>query len=47
MPSGNILFIENPKKIFEKIKSFCEKEDVILLESRVPAELIKQLVMSE
>jgi len=47
MPSGNILFIENPKKIFEKIKSFCEKGDVILLESRVPAELIKQLVMSE
>jgi UDP-N-acetylmuramoyl-tripeptide--D-alanyl-D-alanine ligase len=39
MPSGNILFIENPKEIFKKIKSFCQSGDVILLESRVPSEL--------
>ena len=38
-------FLENPKEIFEKIKSFC-KEDVVLLESRVPDELIKRLTIS-
>lgn len=37
------LFIENPKEIFKKIKSFCKPDDVVLLESRVPRELIKQL----
>ncbi|MDP1538517.1 MAG: Mur ligase family protein [bacterium] len=49
---NNILFLENPQEIFEKIKSFLErdlsseasaKEDVILLESRVPNQLIRQL----
>jgi len=40
---GYILFLENPKEIFEKIKSFCSPGDAILLESRVPEELIKQL----
>jgi hypothetical protein len=35
------MFLENPKEIFEKIKNFCKEEDIILLESRVPAELIK------
>jgi len=44
MPSGNILFIENPKEIFKKIKSFCQSGDVILLESRVPSQLISSLV---
>jgi len=39
-----VLFIENPKKIFEKIKSFCEEGDIILLESRVPSQLIRLLV---
>ena len=46
LPEGRapeILFIEDPKEIFEKIKSFCQPGDVILLESRVPDELIKQL----
>ncbi|PIR02133.1 MAG: hypothetical protein CO031_02640 [Candidatus Nealsonbacteria bacterium CG_4_9_14_0_2_um_filter_37_38] len=46
-------FIENPKDIFEKIKNFLggdlssealAKEDVVLLESRVPNQLIKQLL---
>jgi UDP-N-acetylmuramyl pentapeptide synthase len=45
MPSGNILFIEDPKEIFEKIKNFCQPGDVILLESRVPDELIKRLII--
>ena len=53
-PQGGaeVLFVENPQEIFEKIKSFLEgdlsseasaKEDVILLESRVPDQLIRQL----
>ena len=36
--------IENPKEIFEKIKSFCREGDVVLLESRVPPQLIKSLL---
>jgi len=64
MNKDNILFIENPKKTFEKIKSFTKKddlpsdlsveasakvevlakEDVVLLESRVPNQLISLLV---
>jgi len=45
MNSENILFIENQKEIFEKIKSFCKEGDTILLESRLPSELIKQLTL--
>ena len=41
----NILFIENPKEIFEKIKTFCQPGDIVLLESRVPGELIQQLTI--
>ena len=41
----NALFIENPKEILEKIKSFCQEGDVVLLESRVPRELMKQLTI--
>ena len=43
MNKENILFIENPKKIFEKIKEFCQSNDVVLLESRVPKELLRLL----
>ena len=41
----NALFIENPKEILEKIKSFCQEGDVVLLESRVPGQLMKQLII--
>lgn len=41
----NALFIENPKEILEKIKSFCQEGDVVLLESRVPGQLMKQLTI--
>lgn len=34
------LFLENPQEIFEKIKSFCTIGDVVILESRVPGQLI-------
>jgi len=44
MPRENILFLENPKEIFEKIKSFCQPGDIILLESRVPTQLISTLI---
>ncbi len=40
----NALFMENPKEILEKIKSFCKEGDIVLLESRVPNQLIKQLI---
>jgi len=40
----NILFIENPKEIFEKIKNFCSHGDVVLLESRMPSQLINLLI---
>jgi UDP-N-acetylmuramoyl-tripeptide--D-alanyl-D-alanine ligase len=43
--SRNILFLENPKQIFEKIKEFYRENDVVLLESRVPELLIKQLLV--
>ena len=38
-----IVYIENAKQIFEKIKSFCKKGDVILLEGRLPEKLIELL----
>lgn len=39
-----VLFMENPNKIFEKIKSFAKEGDVVLLESRVPSQLIDLLI---
>lgn len=39
------IFIENPNKIFEKIKDFATEGDTVLLESRVPIRLIKQLII--
>ena len=32
-----VVFMENPKEIFEKIKEFCREGDIIFLESGVPA----------
>lgn len=34
------IFMEDPKEIFEKIKSFSKEGDIVLLESRVPGKLI-------
>ncbi len=44
-PQGRaeVLLIEDSKEIFEKIKKFNGKDDIILLESRVPKLLIEQL----
>jgi len=44
MREENILFIEDPKLIFEKIKKFNGKDDIILLESRIPQPLINQVI---
>lgn len=43
MSKENILFIEKPRDIFEKIQSFTKTKDVILLESRVPEQLLQFL----
>ncbi len=40
----SILFLEDPKEIFEKIKSTTSIGDVVLLESRVPSQLINLLI---
>ena len=42
-PLETFLFIDDPEKIFEKIKKFNQPEDIILLESRVPKQLIELL----
>jgi len=43
MPAENILFLENPREIFERIKTFCKEGDVVLLEGRIPREVIELL----
>ena len=47
-PQGGaeVLFIDNPKEILGKIKSFVSEDDYLLLESRVPAVLFKELIGS-
>jgi UDP-N-acetylmuramoyl-tripeptide--D-alanyl-D-alanine ligase len=42
--SEKVIFIDNPKKIFEKVKEFTKEGDVILLESRVPKKLTSLLL---
>lgn len=44
MPAENIIFSDKPKNIIEKIKRFASPNDTILLESRVPKELINELI---
>jgi UDP-N-acetylmuramoyl-tripeptide--D-alanyl-D-alanine ligase len=45
--SAKAVFLEDPKKIFEKIKSFCQAGDIILLDGRLPKETIKLLEHGE
>jgi len=49
VPQGSIeiMFIEDPQKIFEKIEDFTGTEDIILLQSRVPKELIDLLTKTQ
>ena len=44
MAPDNILLLEKPKEIFEKLKDFNTPGDIVLLESRVPQPLVKMLV---
>jgi len=37
------VLMENPEEIFKKIKSFCKKDDLVILESRVPGKLVSLL----
>ncbi|MDD5145291.1 MAG: Mur ligase family protein [Candidatus Pacebacteria bacterium] len=41
-----ILFLENPKEIFAKIMGVVKEGDAVLLESRVPKEVVEQLTGS-
>ena len=43
MREDDILFLENPREIFEKIKNFNQLEDIILLEGRLSKELLEIL----
>lgn len=43
MLSDKIIFSENPKEIFNLITTFCKENDTLLLEGRVPSELVKLL----
>jgi UDP-N-acetylmuramoyl-tripeptide--D-alanyl-D-alanine ligase len=43
MKKENIIFMEEPGKIFNRLRPFLKKENVILLESRVPQELFNIL----
>jgi len=39
-----VIFMEDPDKILEKVKSFIKERDVVLLESRLPQKLINLLL---
>lgn len=39
----DVLFLSDPDSIIKKIKSFAKPGDVVLLESRVPNKVIKNL----
>jgi len=43
----NILFLDSPEKIFEKLKPDCVAPNVILLQSRVPEKLINLLLLNK
>lgn len=46
MKEESVLFLEKPIGIYKKIESYLAPENVILLESRVPETLIRQLATS-
>lgn len=39
-----IILIERPREIIEKLRGFCGAGDTVLLEGRVPKEIIRQLI---
>lgn len=46
MPEDKIIFLDQPKYILEKIKHFTNSEDVVLLEGRLPKQIINILISS-
>ncbi|MEK7542239.1 MAG: UDP-N-acetylmuramoyl-tripeptide--D-alanyl-D-alanine ligase [Patescibacteria group bacterium] len=46
MEEGQILFQEDPQKIFDMIKNINQQSDVLLLESRVPLPLLESLKLN-
>ncbi|HJN62158.1 MAG TPA: Mur ligase family protein [Candidatus Parcubacteria bacterium] len=44
-PKENILYIEDPKKIIEKIKEFSKPGDIVLLEGRIPLKTKLSLII--
>ena len=44
-PEDKILFSDKAKEIFSLVTTFCKKGDAVLLEGRVPNEVIKLLVV--
>ena len=43
MTEENIIYSENSKEIFERIKNLCHEGDVILLEGRIPSAIVESL----
>lgn len=43
MSPENIVLLENPKEIFSKITTFCSSGDTVLLEGRVPSQVVALL----
>jgi len=41
------IFLKDSKKIFERIKEFSGKDDIILLEGRIPREILQFLIKNE
>jgi UDP-N-acetylmuramoyl-tripeptide--D-alanyl-D-alanine ligase len=44
MKPENILFLEKPKEILEKVKDFNQENDVMLLEGRISKEILGKLI---
>jgi len=47
MNKEGIVFIDQPKKIAETIKNFCQEKDIVLLEGRVPSGLVDLLILPQ
>ena len=43
MEDSKVIFSEKPQEILHAITTFCKSGDVVLLEGRVPSDLIKLL----
>jgi len=43
IPSSEFLFMKKPDRIYNKINEVCGEGDIVLLESRVPSKLIREL----